>query len=89
MFIRIVRGTSESLYECSQYTKRPYSEPAASAGETFTHVHLILDDHAAKGGLEIIYDATDTDLYVMNDRGETVETYRYNRNNDPSVPRIG
>ena len=70
MFIKVVRGSVETLYECARYTKRPTGD--------FNEVELQMEGTSDQV-IGIIYDARDTDVYVMNNDGQTVETLRYLR----------
>lgn len=71
MFIKIVRESVETLYECARFTKRP-------APGDFNNVELQLEGTPCQA-IGVIYDARDTDVYVMNEHGVTVEAHRYDR----------
>ena len=81
MFVRIIKGTHESLYECRRYHVTPQDEDG----------FLLTIEHGMAGydGLSIFVDKTvpeKLEVYVMNDQGQTVDRMFMKAADDEAMP---
>ena len=77
MFIRIIRGkgvdTSESLFECARLLTR--------IKENTPEVMIFTMEETGKGAVSIEIDKREPEIavYVMNEKGRTIDTHFSNR----------
>lgn len=69
MYIRIVNGNSQTLYDCLSMTMN------GDADEADHNVHLSLE--TADHQIRRVVDKRVEEVYVMNDAGATIDSYRW------------
>lgn len=77
MFIKILRGDTEATYECARFTKRPAPSPPGS-GLDIDNVELSLEG-TPEQTMVMLYHAKDTDVFVLNSEGKTIDAFRFSR----------
>ena len=68
MYVKIVRGPNDGIYECHRFLMSPVEG-------TFRDSNVTLESNQPNGSVSLIVDRTSADIYVMNADGRTIERY--------------